>query len=345
MKLSAYIEITHSCNLQCSHCYNSSGGAKQFLPLDICKTIIDQLSECECNVISISGGEPLTHPHIKDILLYACEHSHAEIHLVTNGLLLSAEIVDWINQNLSNTRLSLQISMDGDTDDTYDAIRGRGNYKKIRHILDTYVATLKIPVYFHVTVYHGNVRSIENIVLMAIKYQHQSIDFAYIKNIGRSKENGQLRLTKADVRMSESLLIRLSSEYGNYLQINHPKEFYGVCPFYTDEYDSLALRIDPFGNVFPCQIMTASFFVIGNIKKEKITNIIAIDNLRKLTDRLKKTTMSKCDNCIVRPLCSKGCPATELLFDDADEDESVDCIMRVLKLQDRIKLLMNKENE
>lgn len=341
MKLSAYIEITQCCNLHCKHCYNASGDSYETMSFDSFKQIVDQLQTAF--VISISGGEPLVHPDIKKMLLYVCQHSSAEIRLITNGLLIDEAMIDWMNRWLAEYNFTIQISVDGGTQESYDSIRGYGNYKKLLYVIRNILSKSNIPIYFHVTLYHGNIESLEKIIRLAIENNHKFIDFAYVKSIGRAKNNRELLLSRDDLIQLDNSFHILSKKYNNYIRINHPKEFFGICPFYINDISSLSIRIDPTGNVFPCQIMTSSKFIIGNIYENELIDITAPDRISRISESIAQIKKGRCENCIASPICYRGCPATEVFFDDTDE-QSIECVSRILKLKDQINYLSKRKD-
>ena len=86
---SVYIEITNACNLQCLHCYNSSGADNSIsIPLSIIERVFDELAENAVSPsVTLSGGEPLCHPRIHEIISLAHNRKIA-LYIATNGILV-----------------------------------------------------------------------------------------------------------------------------------------------------------------------------------------------------------------------------------------------------------------
>ena len=63
----AQIVPTRFCNLSCAYC-NEYDKVSEPVPLDEMNRRIDHLGRLGTAMIGISGGEPLTHPHLDDII-------------------------------------------------------------------------------------------------------------------------------------------------------------------------------------------------------------------------------------------------------------------------------------
>ena len=88
----AWIEVTDICNLVCPGCFrrNNVEGHK---PLEIVKKEILQCVEMtNCSRISISGGEPLLYPHLKEVVAFITSLKLRSV-ILTNGQLLTPEII------------------------------------------------------------------------------------------------------------------------------------------------------------------------------------------------------------------------------------------------------------
>lgn len=103
----AYLEhhIVDHCNLNCAGCSHFSPLAHEWYELedDFYHDFSALANKIEVQTIRLMGGEPLLHPHVG----WFCETArslfpHADIQLVTNGILLplrKAELKDTLNNN------------------------------------------------------------------------------------------------------------------------------------------------------------------------------------------------------------------------------------------------------
>ncbi len=122
------MEITNVCNLNCMHCYNDSGcRTENELTLEEVYKVIDEIKNLGVLRITLSGGEPLMHPHFFEIAEYIKEHN-LELGLFTNGTLITKDVAKTL-KNLSF--LKVTVSIDSLTPDIHDQFRGKkGAWKK-----------------------------------------------------------------------------------------------------------------------------------------------------------------------------------------------------------------------
>ncbi len=84
--------MTRACNLNCRHCYANAaaGPAGDELSLDEGLALVDHLADYGAPVILFSGGEPLMHPHLFELVERAVTRGSRAV-LSSNGLLLTRE--------------------------------------------------------------------------------------------------------------------------------------------------------------------------------------------------------------------------------------------------------------
>src|SRR6202521_3665075 len=77
------------CNLACTYCNEFDDFSKP-VPTDEMLRRVDQLGDLGTSVITISGGEPLLHPQLDDII-HRMRQRRIVSGLITNGYLLVEE--------------------------------------------------------------------------------------------------------------------------------------------------------------------------------------------------------------------------------------------------------------
>jgi MoaA/NifB/PqqE/SkfB family radical SAM enzyme len=109
----AHIVPIRRCNLSCAYCNEYDDSSKP-VPLAVMLSRIDRLVELGTTVITISGGEPLLHPEL-DQIIRQIRRGGSVATLITNGYLLTPERIRRLNRaGLDH----LQISVDNvDPDD------------------------------------------------------------------------------------------------------------------------------------------------------------------------------------------------------------------------------------
>ena len=83
------------CNLACTYC-NEFDNFSEPVPLDLMKQRVDKLASFGTAMIGISGGEPLMHPELDELIAHARKRG-IFIGLLTNGYLLTEKRIRRLN--------------------------------------------------------------------------------------------------------------------------------------------------------------------------------------------------------------------------------------------------------
>ena len=144
------LHIAHDCNLACRYCFAEEGeykGRRALMSAEVGKKALDFLVENSGNrrnlEVDFFGGEPLMNFEVvKEIVKYARSkeeeyHKNFRFTITTNGMLLTDDKIDYINEEMSNVVLSIdgrkevndrmRVKVDGSG--CYDRIVD--NYKKL----------------------------------------------------------------------------------------------------------------------------------------------------------------------------------------------------------------------
>src|SRR5438309_11672586 len=137
--LLAHIIPIRRCNLACEYCNEFDDFSKP-VPLETMFRRVDKLGELRTSVITISGGEPLLHPELDQIIGRIREHGIVA-GMITNGYLLVPERIERLN----GAGLEwLQISIDNVNPDEVS--------KKSLKVLDKKLQMLAEYADFHVNI-------------------------------------------------------------------------------------------------------------------------------------------------------------------------------------------------
>jgi MoaA/NifB/PqqE/SkfB family radical SAM enzyme len=102
----AHIVPTRRCNLACTYC-NEFDDFSQPVPLVTMLGRIDRLAELGTTVITISGGEPLLHPELDEIIRHIRRRGSIAT-LITNGYLLTPDRIRRLNRaGLDHLQISI----------------------------------------------------------------------------------------------------------------------------------------------------------------------------------------------------------------------------------------------
>src|ERR1700685_2621794 len=135
----AHIVPMRRCNLACTYC-NEFDDFSDPVPIDEMLRRIDHLARLGTSVITISGGEPLLHPEL-DQIISRIRKTGAIAGMITNGYLLMPDRIEALNQaGLDH----MQISIDNVMPDEVS--------KKSLKVLDKKLQMLAEHAEFHVNI-------------------------------------------------------------------------------------------------------------------------------------------------------------------------------------------------
>ena len=137
--LLAHIIPIRRCNLACTYC-NEFDDVSQPVPTGEMFQRVDKLAELGTSVVTISGGEPLLHPQLDDVI-GRIRHNGMIAGLITNGYLLVADRIKRLNRAGLEW---LQISIDNVNPDDVS--------KKSLKVLDKKLQLLAEHADFHVNI-------------------------------------------------------------------------------------------------------------------------------------------------------------------------------------------------
>src|ERR1700741_3593298 len=129
--LLAHIIPMRRCNLACTYC-NEFDDVSKPVPIEEMYRRIDKLGGLGTSVVTISGGEPLMHPELDDVIR-RIRANGIIAGLITNGYLLVAERI----QRLNRAGLEwLQISIDKVTPEYVSKKSLKVIYKKLQFVAE-----------------------------------------------------------------------------------------------------------------------------------------------------------------------------------------------------------------
>jgi len=176
----AHLIPVRRCNLSCTYCNEFDNFSKP-TPLEVMKRRADLLARLGTTIITISGGEPLLHPQLDDLIRHIRRHGMLA-GLITNGYLLTSERIERLNDaGLDH----LQISIDNVTPDDVS--------KKSLKVLDKKLQLLAAHADFHVninSVVGGGIRNPQD----ALVISRRATELGFTSTVGIIHDgDGQLR--------------------------------------------------------------------------------------------------------------------------------------------------------
>jgi radical SAM protein with 4Fe4S-binding SPASM domain len=266
--LSAQLDITNACNLNCTHCYQPRHAVGEELPIEDWRKILDQYSLLAKKLylrpyFCISGGEPTVSPlFIPIIEELRSRWPGVGINILTNGTNLSGEIVSV----MTRFKVDVQISLDGHDSAKHDRIRGVGNFDKaIKGFKALQTAGLNATL--QAVLSYRTAPWINEFFETAANLHAPAMNFTRFVPQGKGKsiqDNGADRpLSGPELRDAYSAIISASAKTGIYTSTNKPL-FTLISPELGahGKFGFQGLIIDCQGNL---KVTSRADFRLGNI--------------------------------------------------------------------------------
>src|SRR6266481_10223371 len=178
--LLAHIIPIRRCNLACEYCNEYDFFSKP-VPTETMFQRVDKLAALGTSVITISGGEPLLHPELDEII-HRIRNRGMIAGLITNGYLLMPERIERLNRAGLEW---LQISIDNVTPDEVS--------KKSLKVLDKKLELLAEHAEFHVninSVVGGGIRNPQDALIVG----RRAVELGFSSTVGIIHDgSGQLQ--------------------------------------------------------------------------------------------------------------------------------------------------------
>jgi len=267
--------ITAKCNLSCRHC---RGMAEEGLSPERAKKLVSEIAGLKPEWVIIEGGEPLLR---KDLfsLLALMQQKQLETHLITNGMLLTPEIIT----KLKRLGTRVMISIDGATPATYESIRQGASFARVVE-LARQCAQEGLLEAINFTILKQNYTEIPAIMALARSISVPRVTFIglkpcqyYPEELLTSQQYGEaIRLacqaaeeTGIEFYFDEPFFWATVKEWG--LSAKMPSVGAGILfPSTTACIFGEYLFIEPSGEVKPCSF---AHMVVGNINEKPLGEI------------------------------------------------------------------------
>ena len=207
--LLVHIIPTRRCNLACTYCNEFDDFSKPVSTEEMFRRV-DRLGEMGTAIITISGGEPLLHPDL-DQIIRRIRKNGIMAGLITNGYLLVADRIERLNRAGLEY---LQISIDNAAPDDVS--------KKSLKVLDQKLQLLAEHAEFHVninSVLGSGIRNPED----ALQVAHRAVQLGFTSTVGLIHDgNGQLQpLNQREREIFEEIMALGKRSFSRVNQFQH----------------------------------------------------------------------------------------------------------------------------
>ncbi|MGA2596120.1 MAG: radical SAM protein [Bryobacteraceae bacterium] len=202
----AHIIPIRRCNLACAYCNEYDSYSKP-VPKETIIHRLDRLADLGTTIVTFSGGEPLLHPDLDDLIAHLRKRG-VIAGMITNGYLLTAERVKRLNRaGLDHLQISIDNVMPDDVS------------KKSLKVLDKKLQVLSEHAEFHVninSVLGGGIRNPDDALVVG----KRAIELGFTSTVGIIHDgDGQLR--PIGERERSVFLEMKKFEKKNFSQINY----------------------------------------------------------------------------------------------------------------------------
>jgi [mycofactocin precursor peptide]-tyrosine decarboxylase / 3-amino-5-[(4-hydroxyphenyl)methyl]-4,4-dimethylpyrrolidin-2-one synthase len=294
-------EVTYACNLSCIHCLSDSGRKRAGeLTTGQARQVIDQLAARKVFQLNIGGGEPFMRPDFLDLMDYA--HGKGVVTCIsTNGTLIDEAIA----RRLDHPLVYIQVSLDGASEASNDAIRGRGSFGKVLKALD-HLRTRDIEVSINCVLTRRSYPELDKLVGLAASYGAKL-------RVSRFRPSGRGKKSWSELNVQREQMADFSQWLGRHLAVSTGDSFFSVT---TEERRSLGLNmcgackltccLSPQGGIYPCAFLQEPEFYAGKLPEEDFATIW---NASPVFDSFRQLEIKSCESCQRFDLCHGGCPA------------------------------------
>lgn len=241
--VSALLELTYLCNLDCFYCYNDRRPSGRLLSLTQYGDLFEGLRDLGTLYLAFSGGEPLLHSQFFDLGARARALGFA-IRVKSNGHPLNGRMARRLRDEVDP--FAIEISLHGASAASHERqTRVPGSFARLLENLDA-LSSLGLRVQLNATLTAWNQGEMDDMLALAERLglplrwstevtARDNGDLAPLDIAASSAAVGRLRLRLAQKKGGESAATESSSGWCKYCSAG-----------------SSGLAVDPWGTVYPC---------------------------------------------------------------------------------------------
>jgi radical SAM protein with 4Fe4S-binding SPASM domain len=288
-----HMELTYRCNFKCVQCYNTTHkGAEKEMSLPEWESVLQQLADMGCYLLTFTGGEVFVRKDAVEILQIACDKGFS-FRISTNGSLVDEKLISRLLP-MRNFLQGVDVSFYGADSQSHDTL----SCKKGAHEKTLRAVTLLA----------------ESGLGLLAKFITMRDNFEGISEFERMMRSMGIKYAVS----TESLIPRTDGNTSPLIQILTDQQYerlvstqnVGIGSGRSQACKPGHIRgaITPDGNVSPCEWLTD--FKLGNLREKSLQEIWYGDQF--LSFRKVFQQESECPSCSLKPGCRR-CPAHSYL--------------------------------
>jgi SynChlorMet cassette radical SAM/SPASM protein ScmF len=317
-----YFYLTEGCNLRCRHCWvlpdlETTKKAGAFLYPELLRHVMTQAQSLGLQAIKLTGGEPLLHPCIAQIL-EIIKTADLQLSVETNGVLLTPELA----RTMAACRQPhISVSLDGAEAETHEWVRGvpgcyQAALRGIGHLVD---AGIKPQIIF--SMMRRNRDQIEGVIQLARKLGAKSLKFNIIQSSPRAdrlKENQETLTIKEVIDLGRWVEQELSPTSAIPIMFHHPPAFRPLSLIFAENGNGCGvcniksiIGVLADGSFALCGIGgNVPELVFGHAARDRLADVWHEHPvLQEIREGLPQRLTGICGECLVRSRCRGFCLA------------------------------------
>jgi len=319
---SIYFYLTEGCNLACRHCWLSPKHQDEkkvypTLSIELFKSILEQAAPLGLTAVKITGGEPLMHPEIHELLRIVKE-GNIDLTVETNGVLCTSELAEEIALCKGS---SVSVSLDGADAETHEWVRGisgcfEAAIEGIRNLVNAGIKPQII-----LTVMRHNKSQIEPLVHLAETLEAESVKFNLVQPTGRGEklnDCGETLSLEELLELGQWINNTLSGSTKLRIHYDVPPAFRPMSSMFGKKGDGCSkcgilkiIGVLANGNYALCGIGEhIPELVFGHASKDRLDDVWKKNKvLCELRDGIPSRLEGICGRCHMKRMCSASCIA------------------------------------
>ena len=270
-----YIEITNSCNFNCSFCFKSER-ANKFMSVAEFEHIITSIRPFTDYIYLHVLGEPLLHPEFEKILSVAHE-AKLYVNITTNGDLIKKRKEILLSQQVRQINISLHDAEENIKPEKWD--------EYLKTIFE-YATEAASKTYINLRLWNSGVEESSAFNPFCIHKIAQQYDFQPNELILNGKDNG--------IKLANHIFLQHAPRFdwpdGERIRTGDKKNCYALR-------DHIAILSD--GNVVPCCLDADAAINLGNIFTDDFKAILESERAQKIRKGFMNHTITEdfCKSC------------------------------------------------
>ena len=280
-----FYEMTHRCNHRCLFCSNPPVGKRRELTLEEIDDFIDQCREMNILFFTLTGGEPLVHPHFFEIGRRIKEAGFA-LRVFSNGSLIDGRTADDLKEL---GPFEIELSLHGARAETHDEMTGvPGSFMKFSDAA-RFLKERGMKVNLKCVVTRLNQGELREVKRFA-----DDIGFPVLFDPQVTPRvdgtRGPLDYAPDPEFLAEFWSASFDDVRGGAVLLKRGEpRLPGICGSGRSQF-----MVDPYGDLYPCSIWARR---LGNVREQTIKEIWetseALREVRDITERIQKRLMEK----------------------------------------------------